>query len=335
MKKVVAVLLIVSLMLSVSACGSVSTATLSKERVYKLKLSTVLNETSPIVVGFYEWSKRVKEKTNGKVIVEIYPSGQFGADEDVIEQAILGANVAISTDGGRMATYVNDLGIIGMPYIADNYDEAMQITQTKQFNELEELLAKQDDLRILSFNWYDGDRHFLTNKPIRVPDDLKGLRIRTPGAPVWTQSVSNMGGTPIAMTWGDAYNAMQSNSIEGVEAQHTASYGGRIYEVAKYINKTSHFQLVNAIVCSEEWFQKLPEEYRDILVTECEATAAENAKYVEQVQGEFEANMVKEGMEVVESDVAAFRAAAEKTYDDLDFRELRDEIYHEIGKSAE
>jgi TRAP-type C4-dicarboxylate transport system substrate-binding protein len=320
--------LMVALLMVFLVVGQLAAA----DKVYTLKMSTQLNETSPMVAGFKEWAKRVAEKTGGKLQIEVYPSAQLGSDEDVIEQAIQGVNVAVLTDGGRMSNYVKDIGIIGMPYIADDYDGVLAITATKTFDGWVKELAEKNGIRVLSFNWYDGPRHFLTNKPIRTPADLKGVRIRTPGAPVWSVSVASMGATPVAMPWTETYNAVQSKAIDGCEAQNTASYGLRLYEVLKYINKTSHFQLVNGIIVGEAWFKKLPAEYQTILVDECRKEAAENARLVEKMADEYEAMMIQKGMILVKPDVAAFKAAAEKAYKELGFLDLRTKIFKELGK---
>ncbi len=74
--------------------------------------------------------------------------------------------------------------------------------------------------QILSFNWWQGDRHLLTNKPIKVPADLAGIRMRTPGAPVWMETIRAMGATPTAMGWGEVYPALQQKVIDAAEAQH-------------------------------------------------------------------------------------------------------------------
>jgi TRAP-type C4-dicarboxylate transport system substrate-binding protein len=301
-------------------------------RTYTLKMSTQLNETHPMVEGFKSWAKKVEEKTNGGVIIQVYPSAQLGSDEDVIEQALQGVNVAVLTDGGRMANYVKDIGIIGMPYIASDYNELRKITETKTFAAWEEELVKDNGVRILSFNWYDGPRYFLTNVPVTKPEELKGLRIRTPGAPVWARSVAALGATPIAMGWNDSYNAVQSKSIDGVEAQHTASFGARLYEVVKYIDKTGHFQLANGIMVGEKWFSQLPADYQKILADECKAAAYENAELVSRLADDYEKQMVEKGMVVVEADREAFKAASEAAYRELGFSALRDQIYAELGK---
>ncbi len=156
------------------------------DKVYTLKLSTQLNETSPMVEGFKQLAESVKARSEGRLVVEIYPSAQLGSDEDVIEQALQGVNVAVLTDGGRMGNYVNDIAIIGMAYFANNYDEVLAVTQSAKFAEWEKELSEENEIRILSFNWYDGGRHFFLNKEAYTPPaDLSGQRIRTPGAPAW------------------------------------------------------------------------------------------------------------------------------------------------------
>ncbi|MFP3043201.1 C4-dicarboxylate TRAP transporter substrate-binding protein [Treponema primitia] len=301
------------------------------KQTFILKMSTQLNESSPMVGGFKEWAKAVEEKTSGNLKIEVFPSAQLGSDEDVIEQALQGVNVAVLTDGGRMANYVKDIGIIGMPYIAGNYDELRKITESKTFAAWDAQLI-QNGMRILSYNWYDGPRNFYTTKPVNVPADLNGQRIRTPGAPVWAKSVESMGATPIAMGWNDSYNALQSKSIDGVEVQSTSAYPARMYEVLKYINKTEHFQLANFIMVGEKWFSALPADYQKILMDECKKASYENAQIVLKTAGDYEKLMIEKGMIITNPDKAAFSKAAEKAYDELGFKTLRDQIWSEIGK---
>lgn len=264
--------------------------------------------------------------------MEVYPSAQLGSDDDVIEQAEQGVNVAMLTDGSRMGQYVKEMGIIGAPYFADNYEDVLKITQGETFKSWEKQLSEQHGIRVLSFNWYDGPRHFLTNEPISKPEDLNGLRIRTAGAPVWQESVKALGATPISMPWGEAYSAVQQGAIDGAEAQHTSTYPSRMYEVVKYVNKTGHFQLVNGIIVGEKWFQTLPQDLQTLLIEETTAVAAENAKQIAAMQTEIEEKLKAEGMEIVEVDVEPFKKAAEKAYEVLGLTELREQIYKEMGK---
>ncbi|KKK37519.1 C4-dicarboxylate ABC transporter substrate-binding protein [Mesobacillus campisalis] len=334
MKKRWVFLLVMMAALALAGCSEQSGGDTKKEegKVYTLKMSTQQAETAPIVKGFYDLAERLEEKSEGRLKMEVYPSAQLGSDDDVIEQAEQGVNVAVLTDGSRMGLYVEEMGIIGAPYLADNYEDVLKITQGDTFKSWEKSLAEEHGIRVLSFNWYDGPRHFLTNEPIEKPEDLKGLRIRTPGSPVWQESVKAMGATPIAMPWGEAYSAVQQGAIDGAEAQHTSTYPSRMYEVIKYVNKTSHFQLINGIIVGEKWFETLPEDLQTLLLEETRAVAEGNAKEIADMQGELEEKLKAEGVEVVEPDVEAFKKAAEQAYEKLGFTELREQIYKEIGR---
>jgi len=301
------------------------------QQKFTLKMSTQLAETSAMVGGFKAWADAVKQRTNGGLTIEVYTAAQLGSDEDVIEQAMQGANVAVLTDGGRMANYVKDIGIIGMAYIADNYDELKKITETETFKSWDAALV-EENIRILSYNWYDGPRNFYTNKVINTPADLNGVRIRTPGSPVWARSVASLGAAPVAMPWNDSYNALHNNVIDGVEAQSTAAYPLKIYEVSKYLTKTEHFQLANFIMCGEKWFSALPAEYQAILMEECKKASVENAAQILTAAENAEKLMVENGMTINNVDKAPFVAAAERAYDELGFKPLRDKIWTEIGK---
>ncbi|MDR4890386.1 C4-dicarboxylate TRAP transporter substrate-binding protein [Fredinandcohnia sp. QZ13] len=334
MKKIISLVVLVFITAIVAAgCSSDSSSgKKSDDKVYILKMSTQQAETAPIVEGFKELAKNLEEKSDGRLKMEVYPSAQLGSDDDVIEQAEQGVNVAVLTDGSRMGVYVEEMGIIGAPYFVDNYEDALKVTQGDTFKGWEKQLAEEHGLRVLSFNWYDGPRHFLTNEPIEKPEDLKGLRIRTPGSPVWQESVKALGATPVAMPWGEVYTAVQQGAVDGAEAQHTSTYPSRIYEVIKYVNKTGHFQLINGIIVGEKWFETLPEDLQQLLLDETKAVAQKNAEYVASLQADFEDKMKAEGMEVVEPDVEAFKKAAEKAYEVLGLTELREQIYQEMGK---
>ncbi|NDL68304.1 C4-dicarboxylate TRAP transporter substrate-binding protein [Anaerotalea alkaliphila] len=309
-----------------------SAAPAADGKVYTLKMSTQMADSHPMVEGFRQLGKNLEEKSGGRLVMEVFPSAQLGSDEDVIEQAIQGVNVAVLTDGGRMGNYVNDIGIIGMPYLTDDYEDILKITQSDIFKGWEQELADDNGIRVLAFNFYDGARHFLTNKPVTKPEDLAGVRIRTPGAPVWSESIKALGATPVAMPWTEVYSAVQQKAIDGAESQYTASYSSRIYEVLKYVDKTGHFQLINGIIVGEKWFETLPEDLQTLLLEEAKAVATENARMIAGMAEEYEEKMVAEGMEIVEVDLDAFKQAADAAYETLGFTELREEIYSQIGK---
>lgn len=296
-----------------------------------LLMSTSQSENAPIVQGLQSWADAVAEQTDGGLTVEIHASGSLGSDEDVIEQVLQGANIALVTDGGRLSNYVPDFGIIGMAYITDSYDEVVALTESETFKGWDEELLSQN-IKMLAYNWYDGPRNFYTNSLVETPEDLSGLRIRTPGSPAWAESVRSLGPEPIAMSWGETYNAMQSGAIDGVEAQTTSTYSSSTFEVAGNMARTEHFHLAQFIMAGNGWFETLPEDLRTVLVDTCKAQGTENAQLVIDKAAEFEDLMVEEGLEINEPDKAPFIEASQAAYDELGFTELRDQLWSEIGK---
>lgn len=339
MKKFSSLVVGIILMMGLVACqmpgmGKQQAATDSpaKDGVYELKISTSQTDQSAITKAYMELAKRINEKSEGKLKVEVFSSGQLGSDENVIEQAIQGSAVAVNTDAARMGTYVNDMGILMMGYFADNYEECLKVTNTETFKQWEDQLASQHGIRVLAFNFYDGARHFMINKEIKEPSDLKGLRIRTIGAPVCTETIAAMGATPVAMDWGEVYNGIQSKSLDGAECQNTSSYPSRLYEVAKIQSKTGHFQLLQGLVCGESWFKTLPKELQELLVETAREVGKESAAVVEQESLKAEEEMKKAGLTVIQPDINAFKESVKPAYEKLGYTELREKLYQEIGK---
>lgn len=356
MKKTLAIVLALTMVLSLgmlTACGGNTSSTPSNapsnaapstndqpaaapaadSEVYQLKISTSQTETSLITQAYMTLAERVAEATDGRIQIEVFPSSQLGNDEDVIEQAIQGAAIAVNTDAARMGNYVHDLGILMMAYFADSYEECYAVTETDIFAGWEEELAGTHGIRVLAFDFYDGPRHFMTNKEVNSPEDLQGLRVRTIGANSCTESVTAMGGTPVAMAWGEVYNGIQSKALDACEAQNTSTYPSRIYEVCKYQIKTGHFQLLQALVCGEAWFQSLPEDLREILVETAREVGKESAQLVLAEADKNEQLMKDAGLTVIEPDLEPFKAAAEAAYEKMGYTELRDELYAAIGKA--
>jgi TRAP-type C4-dicarboxylate transport system substrate-binding protein len=276
----------------------------------------------------------VDEKTKGGLKIEVFHSAQLGVEEDIIEQIRRGANIGQNTDSARMGNYVPGIAVMNGPYFAENLDEVAKLLKSPTVNGWLDELANKHGLKILSFNWVQGYRHFFTNKPIRTPEDLKGMRIRTPPAPIWQESIRALGATPVALAFGEMYPALQQKVMDGVELVYNNIPAGRFYEVLKYANETRHIMLVNFEAISAKWFGTLPADYQKILVDECNKAGFETSKLIlEKLEKDVKADLIKRGMNVVENpDLAAFRKAGEKAYEVLKISDAKNKVFKEIGK---
>ncbi|MCG6116378.1 MAG: C4-dicarboxylate TRAP transporter substrate-binding protein, partial [Mesorhizobium sp.] len=253
-------------------------------------------------------------------------NSQLGPDEDVLEQARAGAPVAVVVDGGRLAVFQNEFGVLGAPFLASGYDGIRKVVTSDMFEEWVDKLRDASGHQVLSFNWWQGERHLLTNKEINGPDDLNGVRMRTPGAPVWMETISAMGATPTPMPWGEVYSAIQQNVIDGAEAQLPAIIGANLNEVVTHITKTGHINLITGLVTSAAWFDSLPEDLQ-VIVREEALKAGDIASYGTQDSlDQIEADLTAQGVVIAEIDTEPFREATADVYDKLGYGELRDQL---------
>ena len=340
MKKLISLALAATMGLSLAACGGSSTSTAGAAAgndaaaggSYTLKVGTALTETDPLFIALTEvFEKNVEEKTNGDVQVEVYSGSQLGSDEDVLEQAIVGAGVGIITDPGRLSNYVYDIGVLQAPYIVSSYDEALKLFETPTFQELAAQVEAQG-FNILSFNSYQGERELFTKTPVTGPADLKGLRIRSSGSQVVTSTLEAMGANTTVLAWSEAYQALQQQVIEGVEVHLSAAVGSSMQEVTKYLAFTGHQQLLTGLVISDAWFQKLPAEYQQILKDASYEAGKSASENVIAKNDEYLKTLTDGGIEVVDCDVEAFKTACDKAYEVLKYTEIKAKLDADMGR---
>jgi tripartite ATP-independent transporter DctP family solute receptor len=302
---------------------------------FVLKFNHVLSPKEPFHDGFNKWAQRVGERTKGGLKIEVFHSAQLGKEEDIIEQIRQGANIGQNTDSARLGNYVPGIAVVNGPYFVEDLEEVAKLRSAPTMVKWQEELASKHGLKVISFNWVQGYRHFFTNKPIRRPEDLKGLRIRTPPAPIWQESVRALGATPVAMAFTEMYPGLQQRAIDGVELVYNNIPGGRFYEVLKHAAETRHIMLVNFEVVSAKWFDSLPKEYQQILMEEADKAGEEASRRIFQLEGEVEAQLKKRGMTVAEDvDLAAFRKAGEKAYEALNLTDVKNALHKEMGKQS-
>jgi TRAP-type C4-dicarboxylate transport system substrate-binding protein len=199
------------------ALGPLTEAPAAQAQTVTLRFNHVLGPNEPYHAGFQEWAKRVEERTKGGLKIQVFHSAQLGVEEDIIEQMRQGASIGQNTDSARLGTYVKSMAVMNGPYFAETLDEVAKLAKAPSVMKWQEELAEKSGLKVVCFDWVQGYRHFFTNKPVKKPEELAGLRIRTPPAPIWQESVRALGAAPVAMPFGDMYPALQQQAIDGVE----------------------------------------------------------------------------------------------------------------------
>src|SRR5687767_9478060 len=304
------------------------------QQKHVLRFNHVLGPKEPYHDGFLAWAKAVEARTKGGLKIDVFHSAQLGKEEDILEQIRAGANIGQNTDSARMGNYVPGIAVMNGPYFAETLEEVAKLRKAPTVIKCQQELADKHGFKVVSFNWVQGYRHFFTNKPIKTPDDLKGLRIRTPPAPIWQESIRALGATPVAMAFGEMYPGLQQRAIDGVELVYNNIPGGKFYEVLKFASETRHIMLINFEVVSAKWFNGLPKELQAALVEEADKAGEATSRRIFKLEDEVEQQLKKRGMTVVEPELAAFRKAGEKAYEVLKIQDAKNQVHKEIGKTA-
>lgn len=297
-----------------------------------LRFNHVLGPREPFHKGFTQWAERVDKRTNGGLKIQVYHSAQLGVEEDIIEQMRQGANIGQNTDAARLGTYVPGIAVINGPYFVSSFAQAYALAESPTVKQWEAELADKHGLKVVCFDWIQGFRNFYTKKPIRTPADLAGLRIRTPAAPIWQESIRALGAQPVALNFGDVYPGLQQGAIDGAELVYPNITAGNLREVIGYANETKHILLVNFEVVSAQWFNKLPKDYQTALTEECRRAGQETSKEIEEATEKARTTLKDKGMKIVDDvDIPAFKKAGQKAYEVLGLTEAKAKVWKEVG----
>lgn len=302
---------------------------------YNLMFSHTLTENDPYHQAFVQWADAVSERTNGELTIDVYANAQLGAEEDVIEQMRMGANIGHNTDFARLGNYVPEVAVFNGPYMLESLDDVKKAQQLDCVKEWEKRLEEEFGLKVLSFAYVQGYRNVISNKAVTKPEDLSGMKIRTAGAPIWQESIRAIGATPVSLARSEIYSAAQTKAIDGIEDVYTAYANAQLNEVLKVVSETHHIYLVNVSVCSADWFNSLPEEYQQILVEEADKAGYAVSESIQENADQVKQEMIDAGVTIVpyeDIDIEAFKAAGEKAYEVMGITEAKKAVYEGLGK---
>jgi len=222
--------------------------------------------------------------------------------------------------------------VVNGPYFVSSAEQAFGLADAPTMKGWLDELASDHGIRVVCFDWVQGFRNFFTNEEIRTPADLDGLRIRTPPAPIWQESIRALGAQPTAMAFGDVYPGLQQRAIDGAELTYQNIVAGNLNEVLDVGNETKHILLVNFQIVSSQWFDGLPAEFQAALTEECRAAGQATSAEIAEATEAAKQRLIDAGMTIVEDvDMDAFRAAGDKAYEALGISEEKAALQAEIG----
>lgn len=272
MRKVVIVFM---LFLASMACfaGGASEAAAQSGPI-EIKLAHENSVDQPIHRYSQMFADKVKEYSDGRINVTVYPAGQLGNMTDLTTNVSLGIMDMCIIDNANLIDYIPAYSLPSLPMMINSYEQAEKVFDSDYAEALTERMADEYNIRILDW-WWNGFRNMCCKKPIRQIADFQGVKFRSPGLDNYLEMFELLKASPTVIPWGDTYSGMQTGIVDGMETTTEAIYSQSFYNLGKYVIMTRHIFTANAPVISESLWDSLSEEDQQIIQRAMdEATAA-------------------------------------------------------------
>ena len=282
---------------------------------YVIKLGHVIAPSEPIHQAFERMAERVKERTKGRVEIQVYPNSQLGSNKDTYEQARMGAPVMAHIDPGYASELGDtDIAILGGPFLYDSWDQAKKIIASPLVQKVNDNIRTRGGFRILSWGYYFGQRHVISDKGYPSPAEIKGRKVRVPPNPMWVETFKAMGAVPTPLQWSEVYSGLSQGVVDAAEAPLSTLYGSKLFEVKKVVTLTGHFKAVTGVGIGETFYQSLPKDIQQILQEESEEGGRWVSPITIQKEDEYRQTLAKAGVTFVQADADAYRKTTAATY---------------------
>ena len=269
----------------------------------------------PYTLGMVRYADLVKERTNGRVAIQIHHSRQLGDERQVVEGLQLGTIHLTVTSTGPLGGFVPEMNVVDLPFLFRDAEHAYKVLDGEIGRGL---LNKFDAVGIkgLAF-WENGFRHITTSKkPVREPTDMKGLKIRVMENKVHQAAFRQLGSDATPMAWGEVFTSLQQGLLDAQENPIPIIYTFKLNEVQKYVSLTGHVYSPAPLLMSKKTWDRMPPEIQKVMFD----TAVEVARYQRGLIREQEQKQIGElrakGMTIIEQpDRAAFREAMKPVFE--------------------
>ena len=248
--------------LAVGAAGLGRVTSAQAQTKMVLKASDVHPLGYPTVESVLRMGKKLDAATNGRLTIQMFPSMQLGGEKEAIEQAQVGALQIARISVGAVGPVVDDVNVFNMPFVFRDAKHMETVLDGDIGNELLAKITANEKTGLVALGWMNaGSRNIYNSKhPIKVLADLKGLKIRMIGNPLFIDTMNALGGNGIAMGFDQVYSAMQTGVVDGAENNLPSFVSQNHYQVAKYFSMTEHLIIPELLVFSKTSWDKLSKD---------------------------------------------------------------------------
>jgi tripartite ATP-independent transporter DctP family solute receptor len=276
-----------------------------------IRLGHIGYPDSPYDLGAKKFKELLEARLPGRVEVRVFGSAQLGEDKEMLEGLRLGT-LEMHVPSSVLHSVEPMFGLFDLPFLIQDRKQVERIAEGPLGEKLAQSL-QDDDLVLLGF-WENGFRMITNNvRPVAKPEDLRGIKLRTPKDPERMKMFAAFGASPTSMSFGEVFSALKQGVIDGQENPLSQIVPGRFYEVQRYLSLSRHVYSPAYPVMARSYFEGLEEDLQAAILDAAKEVGRFHRELGEREDERYR-ELLEERMEVTEIDVAAFAAAAEPLY---------------------
>ena len=281
-----------------------------------LKASDVHPLGYPTVEAIQRMGKKLESATNGRVSIQMFPAMQLGGEKEMIEQAQVGALQIARISVGAMGPVVDDLNVFNLPFIFRDEEHMRKVIDGPIGQDLLDRISNAPTSRLIVLGWMDaGTRNVYSDKPVTRPADLKGMKIRTMGNPIFVETMNAMGGNGVAMGFNELYQALQTGVVDGAENNEPTVLAQNHYQVKKVYSLTGHLIIPEIFVFSKRTWETLSKDDQAMLKKFSREAQMEQRQLWDAMVRDAETKLKGFGVQFVKADKKAFYEATQPIRD--------------------
>ena len=265
------------------------------EKQYVIKLAHGVTTTDPTHAGIEKFKELAESYTDGRVKIEIYPNGQLGDEQQIVQALRSGAIEMGVVYTGNAQSLAPSIGVVMLPYLFKNSDEAWYALDAI-VPEMNNRLIEEAGVH--SFGFFEKGFRVLTNskREVKSLEDLKGLKIRVSPSELPIKTFKSWDLNPIPMAWGEVFTALQQKVIDGQENPYTTIPAMKFEEVQKYVTEIHYMIWTGPILMSEKFYQSIPSDLQEQLEKAALDSISWEREFVAGLKEEAIQNSIEAGM---------------------------------------
>lgn len=284
----------------------------------KLKWAHAYETSEP----FHKWSvwagDEIKKRTNGRYDVQVFPASSLGKESDINQGLTLGTVDIILTGASFAAASYPPLAVTYFPFIFRDSEHQLKYAKSDVFKELSQGYDSKSGNHITALNYY-GARHLTSNRPIKTPEDMKGLKIRVPDAPAYLAFPKSLGANATPIAFAEVYLALQNGTVDAQENPLPTILAKKFFEVQKNISLTGHIVDSLLTVVGGQLWAKLSPADKAIFTTVMQEAAEKTGREIIASEARLVDEFKQKGINVINVDKNSFRAAVLKNAKPTDY----------------